>query len=397
MKMKIAIAGTRGVPNRYGGFEQLAQHLSLALVKKGHEVTVYNSSTHPFRGAVWNGVKIVRRSDPQRWLGTAAQFLYDLRCILHARRQEYDVLLMLGYTSSSIWGRWFPKRCSVITNMDGMEWKRSKYNRLTRIFLRWAERNAVRYSTTLVADSKAIEAYLKKKYGADQEYIPYGAETGICEDAGILFQLSLEAGKYFLLIARMEKENNIEMILDGFTSTQSSYPFIVVGPTRNRFGRRMHQKYKNDQRIRFVQGIYNTEKLHTLRRYCTLYFHGHSVGGTNPSLLEAMASGSLIAAHRNVFNEAVLGNDAFYFDSASEVAALVQPQVRNLFWTHANLLKIHRQYNWPLITEQYEQLCKRCSSCTQTVISGSKDDGKQDHLLPPAGVRDRVAVREAVQ
>lgn len=397
MKMKIAIAGTRGIPNRYGGFEQLAQHLSLALVEKGHEVTVYNSSAHPYGKAEWNGVKIVRRYDPQRWLGAAAQFLYDLGCILHARRQDYDVLIMLGYTSSSIWGRWFPRQCSVVTNMDGMEWKRSKYNRITRIFLRWAERNAVRYSTKLIADSKAVEAYLGRKYGAVQEYIPYGAVTDMHEDAGILSRLSLEAGKYFLLIARMEKENNIEMLLDGFTSTKNRNPFIVVGSTCNRFGGRMQEKYKSDPRIRFVEGIYDAEKLHTLRRHCTLYFHGHSVGGTNPSLLEAMASGALIAAHRNVFNEAVLGEEAFYFDSAQDVAGLIRSHERNPLWMNANLQKIRQQYNWPLITEQYEQLCKRCCRGTKTAHPGRKNDGKQDHVLSPAGVRDRVAVRNAVQ
>ena len=124
--MKIAIIGTRGIPNHYGGFEQCAQYLALGLVKRGFEVIVYNSHDHPYQEKEWNGVQIVHCYDPEDKLGTVGQFIYDLICILDIRKRKCDVILQLGYTSSSVWGWLLPKKVVVTTNMDGLEWKRTK-------------------------------------------------------------------------------------------------------------------------------------------------------------------------------------------------------------------------------------------------------------------------------
>ena len=122
--MKIAILGTRGIPNYYGGFEQFAQHLSEYLVNKGHEIIVYNSHTHPYQEGEWNGVKIVHCKDPEDKIGAAGQFIYDLNCIIDSRKRDFDIILQLGYASSAIWYFLFPKKAIVITNMDGLEWKK---------------------------------------------------------------------------------------------------------------------------------------------------------------------------------------------------------------------------------------------------------------------------------
>src|SRR5690606_25316653 len=138
--MKIAIVGARGIPNFYGGFEQFAEYLSLGLVQKGHDVTVYNSHTHPYQEPTWNGVKIIHCKDPEDKIGTAGQFIYDLNCIRDARKRDYDIILQLGYTSSSIWGWLMPRRKSIVTtNMDGLEWKRTKYSKKVQKFLLFAE------------------------------------------------------------------------------------------------------------------------------------------------------------------------------------------------------------------------------------------------------------------
>ena len=176
MRLKIAIIGTRGIPNRYGGFEQLAEYLSIGLVKNGHEVTVYNSHKHPFKENELRGVKIVRCYDPEYCIGTAGQFIYDLNCVLNARKNKFDVLLFLGYSSSSIWGRFYPKQSIIISNMDGLEWKRLKYSKPVRWFLKHAERFAIKYSNFFIADSIAIQSYLGKKYKIESKYIPYGAK-----------------------------------------------------------------------------------------------------------------------------------------------------------------------------------------------------------------------------
>ena len=134
--MKIGILGTRGIPNHYGGFEHFAEHLSKGLVERGHDVTVYNSHKHPYHEKEWNGIKITHCFDPEYILGGAGQFVYDLNCILDARKRNYDIILMLGYTSSSVWGKLYPKNSIVITNMDGLEWKRAKFSKPVQNFLK---------------------------------------------------------------------------------------------------------------------------------------------------------------------------------------------------------------------------------------------------------------------
>jgi glycosyltransferase involved in cell wall biosynthesis len=161
----------------------------------------------------------------------------------------------------------------------------------------------------------------------------------------------------------MEPENNIEMILDGFCKTDSAEQFIAVGNTSNAFGKKMLAKYANDKRIRFTGAIFDETKINTLRKFCKLYFHGHSVGGTNPSLLEAMACQAVIAAHSNKFNRAVLQSDAFYFNTAHEVAGLINTiklSENTLSMTNSNLKRIEEEFNWPAIVNKYEEMIVDC-------------------------------------
>lgn len=355
MKLRIAIAGTRGIPNQYGGFEQFAQCLSKGLVERGHLVTVYNTHDHPYQNNEWNGVEIIHRRD-LKYLGTAGQFIYDLNCIRHARKRKFDVLLILGYTSSSVWGKWFPKKTVIATNMDGMEWKRSKYSKPVQSFLRYAEKLAIRFSHCHIADSVAVKQYLESKYGEPVRFISYGSEIPSVVDDSILLRYGLAKDQYYLLIARMEPENNIEVILDGVHKRNDGKKMIVVGNTENKFGRAMKLKFVNDPHIVFVGAIYERAWLDSLRANCLLYFHGHSVGGTNPSLLEAMSCGAVICAHDNEFNRSVLGEDAYWFNDAEGIAALVTDQNKNASMTTANLETIRKNHSWEKIIDEYESL-----------------------------------------
>lgn len=352
--MRIGILGTRGIPNQYGGFEQFAEYLSLGLVKRGHQVWVYNSSLHSYTESSWKGVHIVKCTDPENKLGTAGQFVYDLNCILDARKRNFDVLLQLGYTSSSIWGKLLPKNALVFTNMDGLEWKRSKYGKMTQQFLLRAEKWAVKTSDVLVADSLGIKSYLSGKYGKEAHFIPYGAELMQGADAKSIEGYGVVPGNYYMLIARMEPENHIETILRGYCQSGDTRPFLVIGKTDNQFGRYLLSEFKSIESIRFLGGIYDLNVLNQLRHFCRIYFHGHSVGGTNPSLLEAMASGALIAAHRNPFNEAVLESDALYFSSPAEISECITTAVISSDnWKQNNLRKISEKYSWDHIINQY--------------------------------------------
>lgn len=363
MKLRIAILGTRGIPNYYGGFEHISEYVSEGLVKRGHSVTVYNSHNHPYTKSSWNGVEIRHCYDPEYLIGTAGQFVYDLNCLLDARKRNYDVILLMGYTSSSVWGKLYPQNSAIITNMDGLEWKRSKYSKPVQSFLKYAEKLAVKHSQYYVADSMVIQSYLKDKYKIDSKYIPYGADLFSENEREQFTKSEILKEDYFLLMARMEPENNIETILEGFNQSTSERKFKVLGDTGNRFGKYITHKFKNDDRIQFKGSIFDNAKVRSLQNNSYLYFHGHSVGGTNPSLLEAMASEALIAAHNNPFNKSVLHTDAFYFNNANEVKNIVETVKRmetEKNMVNNNLYKIKNQFNWETIVDQYEEFVLEC-------------------------------------
>lgn len=354
--MKIAIIGTRGVPNFHGGFEQFAEYFSLYLVKKGHEVVVYNSSAHPFKNRIFKGVEIIHRNDPEKKLGAIGQFIYDFNCILDSRKRKFNIILQLGYTSSSIWHWLLPKSAIIITNMDGLEWKRDKYSFFAKLYLKYAEKLAVRTSDYLIADSKGIKDYLLKKYSVDSKYIPYGADVVSKPNVNTLKKYDLYEYEYDMLIARLEPENNIETILNGVVSSAIKRKFIVVGDyNKTNHGKYLKVKFKKHKNIHFLGSIYDIDDLNDLRFFSNLYFHGHSVGGTNPSLLEAMASSSLIIAHDNIFNYSILGSDAFYFSSKNHVMQHITNTTKNMHKEKIlnNTRKIAYKYNWEKINNQY--------------------------------------------
>jgi hypothetical protein len=244
MTLRIGILGTRGIPNYYGGFEQFAEYLSTGLVNNGHEVFVYNSHNHPYKQDAWNKVQIIHCYDPEYQLGSFGQFIYDLNCILDARKRKFDVILMLGFTSSSAWGWFYPDKSTLIFNMDGLEWKRTKYSKPVQQFLMLAEKLAVRFSSYYIADSVVIQSYLQNKYAINSEHIPYGAEVYYHEDESLLQEWGVEKHNYFILMARMVSENNIEMILDGFhaaicyrnlNTTNALYSPVAFITTRKKY------------------------------------------------------------------------------------------------------------------------------------------------------------------
>lgn len=354
--MKIAILGTRGIPNFHGGFEQFAEYFSVYLNQQGHDVYVYNSHDHPYQEKSFEGVKIIHCQDPEHKIGTFGQFIYDFNCIRDSRKRDLDVILQLGYTSSSIWHWLLPKEPIVITNMDGMEWKRSKYGPLVRKFLKYAEKLAVKSSDYLISDSIGIQDYLLKTYNKNSEYIAYGAFVFDKPNPEVLLKYGLRENNYCVIIARMEPENNIETIVMGFFNSNVKHDLVIFG-TLNTYGKQLQNKYSEDKRIHFVGANYNQDELNNIRYFSRYYFHGHSVGGTNPSLLEAMASKSLIIAHANVFNQSILGEDAIYFKKSKEIQTILN---EDLYFSNKetfalnNKDKIINFYQWNSINSQYE-------------------------------------------
>jgi len=356
--MRIGILGSRGIPNNYGGFEQFAEHLSVELVQLGYEVWVYNSHTHPNKERQWKGVNIVLCHDPEDYTGIPGQFVYDLNCILDSRKRGFDVLLQLGYTSSSIWYRFLPGKCKIVTNMDGLEWKRSKYCKPVRKYLKHAEKLAVKSSDRLIADSEVIRDYLMKTYKVPSTYIPYGADVFESPVSEELIPFGVHSRKYFLVISRMQSDNHIEEIIKGLLQSECNMPLLIIGDIRNRYGRNLEKNYSSEK-IRFLGPIFDRKSIDNLRFFSKIYFHGHSSGGTNPSLLEAMAASAPICAHDNPFNREVLGQDAFYFNDSRQISEIITGfndlQIRDLFILN-NINKIKTRYRWSEVFSAYKHV-----------------------------------------
>ena len=346
--MKIAILGTRGIPNNYGGAEQNAELLSKYFCNMGHEVVVYSPDDHPYDKPNYGAVSIRRIFCHEHLFKIAGTFLYDMLCMLDVRSKNYDIILQLGYVPAAAFFFLKSSRYILVTNMDGLEWKRSKWNRVLQMFAKYCETTAARRSDGLIADNLAIRDHLQQMYGVYSRYISYGAEIVKLGEPQLLQQYQLSERKYYCLIARLEPENNIEIILDGYLQSGSEMDFIVIGNTTTPHAIQLQRKYTGQPRIRFLGGIYNYKNLSHLRGFARLYFHGHSVGGTNPSLIEAMASGAYIAAHNNPFNQTVLGDNAKYFSDIADVSQVIQnysdPE-RELI-TAANYTVIENEHRW---------------------------------------------------
>lgn len=366
--MKIAFVSTRGIPNNYGGFEQFAEYISVGMAQRGHEVVVYSPKFHPYQESTYKGMRIKHIYSPETWMGSSVgSFFYDFASLRDAlKKEDFDIIYEAGYTSIIPAYIWFNvkkrKRPIFTTNMDGLENKRSKFSPMVRRFLDWEEKMAVKYSHYLIADNMGIHDYYKEKYGKESKFLAYGADIHDDFKAEYLEEFGLKSEEYYILIARLEPENNIVMAIEGYLHSKENgrRPLIVVGKTNTPHGKELVEKYGNERNVEFVGGIYDFKKLDSVRHFSKAYFHGHSVGGTNPSLLEAMAAGCFIFAHDNIFNRAVLKENAFYYPSADKVTEYLNridtiAEGSKIQYTARNIEVIRNEYSWESLIDKHEK------------------------------------------
>ena len=294
---------------------------------------------------------------PGQHLATFGQIIYDLLCNLDSRKRGFDIILHLGYTSDSIWYHFWNPKSKHLVNMDGLEWRRSKYNRLTRRFLKTAEKMATLRASTLIADNHGIADHLKEKYAPPVAFIPYGAEIPAENNLNETGKAWLTSGQYDLVIARAEPENQIETIIKASIAAGNNIPLLIIS-NENNYLKSLRKKYSREKDIHFNGPEYEKKVINSIRSHARYYIHGHSVGGTNPSLLEAMACSGIIIAHDNPFNRSVTGDQAYYFNNESELIQLLDkhPADELVTWKEKNIQKIRDIYNWELITDAYEQI-----------------------------------------
>jgi glycosyltransferase involved in cell wall biosynthesis len=366
--MKIAFISTRGIPNNYGGFEEFAEYISVGLAQRGHDITIYSPHYHPYKGDEYKGVRIKHVYSPELWMGgSVGSFFYDYLSLKDALKKEnFDIIYDAGYTSIIPAYIRFNvkaiKRPIFATNMDGLEYKRAKFNKWVQKFLFWEEQMAVKHSHYLIADNLGIQDYYKEKYGKESKFLAYGANIYDDYSQDYLKEYGLVKNSYLILVARMEPENNIDMAIDGYLASEQygKRPLVVVGKINTPFGKKLVERYGFENNVKFVGGIFDFKKLNSVRHFSYAYFHGHSVGGTNPSLLEAMASECFILSHDNIFNRTVLRENAIYYQSVDDVKNLLNgiDELVNKYkedYTQKNLDVIRNEYSWDKLVDEHEK------------------------------------------
>ena len=359
MLKKIALIGTAGLPANYGGFESLAEYLTKYLGKR-FDITVYCS------GKLYEN-KIKSYNNAQlKYIPLHANGVqsipYDIISIFNALFYA-DVLLILGVSGCIIVP--FVKlisRKTIIVNIDGLEWKRAKWGKAAKWFLKYSEKLAVKYADTIISDNKVIQQYVKDSYGIDSNLIAYGADHASIENLTpeLISKYPFLHEKYAFKVCRIEPENNIEMILDAF-STFPALSMVLIGNWNNSvYGKTMKEKFKFFKNIHLLDPIYDQNILNQIRSNCFIYVHGHSAGGTNPSLVEAMYLGLPIIAFGINYNIETTENKALYFNTREElIKVLINLDNVHLKAIADKMEKIAIQkYSWSIIAEQYALLLK---------------------------------------
>lgn len=323
--MRVAMIGTRGVPARYGGFETAIEEIGRRLTDTDAEVVVY------CRGAVEPipehlGMALVHLpAIKHKALETLSHtFLSVLHVLRH--RRHIDTAIVFNAANAVFVPLLRLARIPVAVHVDGLEWRRAKWGAWGRRYYRLCESLAVRWADALIADAQGIADYYTDEFGAATEQIAYGAPIIDADADDKIRELGLQARGYHLIVARFEPENHVLEIVRGYASSSAELPLIVVGsaPYADEYTAQISAVADTDPRIRMLGGVWDQEQLDQLYRHAAMYLHGHSVGGTNPSLLRAMGAGAVVGAWDVSFNRGVLGNRGHYFGDASGIAATLE-------------------------------------------------------------------------
>lgn len=384
--MRIAMVGTRGVPARYGGFETCVEEVGSRLVKGGHEVVVYCRTADRARAdgaAEYNGMRLVHL--PALHRKSLETLSHSALSIAHLVRRASDVAVVFNSANAPFLPVLRARRIPVATHVDGLEWMRSKWQGFGAHYYRLAESMAVRWSDALIADAPGIADYYEREFSAPTSTIAYGAPILLDERSDLVQQAGLRRHGYHLVVARFEPENHVDMIVDGYRRSAAQLPLVVVGaaPYADEYTARI--RALADSRVRLMGSVWDQNLLDQLYANSLTYLHGHSVGGTNPSLLRASGAGAATIAYDVIFNRDVVGDSGRFFRSAEEVRAEIEFAERASAATLARGRAARRmamRYDWDIVAEQYEQLCLR-------LVSGAAQrSGRR-----PSGRRAGIAVR----
>lgn len=355
--MRFAFLGTRGVPAQYGGFETAVEEVGRRLVERGHEVTVYcRNSGQTLREH--HGMRLVNL--PALRMRSLETLSHTLLSTLHSDLKRPDAVLLFNVANSPFVPLLRARRIPVAIHMDGLEWKRAKWQGAGARYYRWVEGVAARSHIPIVADSRGIQHYLLETYGRRSHYIAYGAPI-IDPPDDLLSSLGVAHREYHLVVARTEPENHVDLILDGYLRSGSPHPLVLVGsaPYDSDYTRHVEQ-LGSHPKVRMLGSVWDQELLDQLYAHCLSYLHGHSVGGTNPSLLRAMGAGAPVTAFDVNFNREVGVDASRYFTNALSLAESIRQDdaspLHAVTRGREGQRHVSTAYCWDGVTDAYEQL-----------------------------------------
>jgi len=363
-KLRIAMVGTRGVPAAYGGFETAVEEIGQRLAARGHEITVYCRTQDGNRPAEHLGMKLVHLPAlKKKTLETLSHSALSALHMLGGQRQ--DMAFVFNAANAPFVPIIKAKGVPVAVHVDGLEWKRGKWGKWGRRYYRMAEELSVRTADALISDARGIADYYAEEFGIPTELLTYGSSqlTDIGTDK--LAKHGLLPGQFHLVVARFEPENHVDVIVEGYTASNAKYPLVVVGsaPYAAEYTDRIAAMAAADPRIHMLGGVWDQDELNQLYAHARTYLHGHSVGGTNPSLLRAMGAGTAVVAYDVVFNREVTGSDGLYFSDATALVPILE-RIESAEWKHIAVGAALRQraeamYDWDKVALGYEELAMR--------------------------------------
>jgi glycosyltransferase involved in cell wall biosynthesis len=357
--VRIAMIGTRGVPARYGGFETAVEEIGSRLVGMGHEVVAYCRGED--RSREYLGIRRVPLPAIQhRVLETLSHTALSVRHLLTHRT---DVAVVFNAANAPLLPFIRRARIPVAVHVDGLEWRRGKWGSIGRRYYLANERLAVRWADELIADARGIQDYYSMRYGAHSRFLAYGSPMISAADPARLSELELVPGGYHLVVARMEPENHVDVIVRGYLASLAELPLVLVGsvPYPSEHEQAIKRLAATDDRIRLLGSLWDQDLLDSLYAGASTYLHGHSVGGTNPSLLRAMGAGAPVIAWDVNFNREVLDGTGEFFSSPQALSALLeaaeQERPAAVLRGQTGRARAVTAYSWDDVALGYEQLC----------------------------------------
>ncbi|RIX26610.1 DUF1972 domain-containing protein [Amnibacterium setariae] len=379
--LRIAMLGTRGVPANYGGFETAVEEIGQRLVEQGHAITVYGRTCGKDVPKEHLGMRLVNlpalRSKSLETLSHTA-----LSAAHFTASRRHDVAFVFNAANAPFVPMIRARGTAVALHVDGLEWKRDKWGKWGRRYYRMAEQLAVREADALIADAQGIADYYDDEFHVPTELISYGTRVLRNTPTDAVEALGLVPGRFHLVVARFEPENHVDVIVEGFHRSDAKLPLVVVGsaPYSARYTDAIGAVAHRDDRIRLLGGVWDQRVLDQLYAHAASYLHGHSVGGTNPSLLRAMGAGTAIVGWDVVFNREVAGSAGSYFSSPGELARHVEDVERYPFRFRdiGELMqeRARKRYNWDAVTEAYAGLAAKLARgySTRGISNGRRAD-----------------------